>query len=102
MPLFDTLAEYGLTVKVIQVLIGLGIVVYVLGMYWKQIVAGVAIVFCFFVFAQGVSTSTDKTEEIKTETMHPADIAPSGYIEDCMQYNKMTKEQCKEEWKERE
>jgi len=95
MELFDNLAAHGLSISTLQVLILGGIAIYLIGTYWQVIVAGLGIAFCVAVFAM-------PTQASKLEKVNPADVAPVEFIEDCMHYNQVSKEQCKQMWKDRE
>ena len=100
MELLDNLDAIGITTKVLQYAVLAGIVIFVLGMYWRYIVAGAAIVACVFVLcAPAQSLSIAKTQE--EAKVNPADIAPDEFIEDCIRYNNgATKESCQKDWKE--
>lgn len=116
MDLFDNLASYGLTVKVLQILIFVGIAVYIIGLYWRYIVMGAGILFCVAVFA--MSNKTDDTvkqevvkqqqkEEVVVNVEPPppvAEVKPKSdmemFIEDCQLQTKYTEAQCKALWNE--
>lgn len=127
MDLFDNLAAYGLTVAVLQIAILLGIVVFIVGFYWRYIVAGVGILFCVLVFSgPGVSakakqettkpneTSLEKPAEQKQELpkveIKPeppvAEVKPQTekdmFMEDCVKYGGYTDTQCSALWRDRE
>jgi hypothetical protein len=89
MNLFDTLSSYGLTTNILQVLIVGGVAVFLIGMYWRIIVAGGAIVFCVMVFA------------MPSGTVNAGDTNKKEFMEDCMHYEG-NKVECEKIWKERE
>ena len=51
MELFDNLASAGFTTKVLQFIIVAGIIIFLIGLYWRYIVVGAGILFCVVVFA---------------------------------------------------
>ena len=92
MELFDTLSEIGLTPRILQLMIVLGIIAFLLGTFWKIFVIGAGVMFCVAVFAMGPQKSTKAVG---------ADMVPAEFIEDCMRYNENpTKEGCIKLWKE--
>jgi hypothetical protein len=60
--LMDSLARYGLTPSVLQVLIVAGVVLVIIGMYWHYILAGSAVLFTLIVFASGNTVTTANHE----------------------------------------
>jgi hypothetical protein len=104
MELFDTLNGYGLTAKVLQFLILAGVVIYILGMYWRIIMAGSLIVFCMFVFASpnGLKASdVVKVDSPAVAKQKEIDLDRKGdFMEDCMHYGD-TEEKCRDLWRER-
>lgn len=127
MDLFDNLAAYGLTVAILQILLLLGIAVFIIGFYWRYIVAGVGILFCVLVFSgPGVSAKAkqeatkqnetvvekpveQKQEDPKVEVKPEppvAEVKPQTekdmFIEDCVRYGGYTESQCSALWRDRE
>ena len=108
MDLFDTLSSYGLTIKVLQILIVVAIAIFIIGMYWRQIVIGAGIIFCFVVFvmpAKSVALAENAVAKVedKVEAIHPADVAPTEFIDDCIRLNAgATKASCEKLWKEKD
>jgi hypothetical protein len=107
MDLFDTLASFGLTTKVLQIVIIGSIAIFLIGMYWRFIVIGAGILFCVMVFASPSKTVSSVESEVKSveqkveKIEHPADVAPSEFIEDCIRLNdNATKSSCQKMWKE--
>ena len=107
MELFDTLASFGLTTKVLQIVIIGSIAIFLVGMFWRYIVVGAGILFCVVVFATPGKTVSLVESEVKSveqkieKVEHPADVAPAEFIEDCLKYNDgTTKESCQKDWKE--
>jgi hypothetical protein len=122
MELFDNLASFGLTAKVLQILIIAGIVIFLVGMYWRYIVVGAGILFCVVVFAmpskqdkpievklpqvENVTPEVKQVEpappvvevkpETKIETKEEAD--ERMFLEDCKLHSGYTASQCTALW----
>ena len=62
MELFDNLASFGLTTKILQFIIIGGIAIFLVGMFWRFIVVGIGVIFCVAVFA--MPSKSDKLDEI--------------------------------------
>jgi hypothetical protein len=75
MDLFDNLASVGITTTVLQIIILGGIAVFVLGLFWRYIVAGIGILFCVVVFAMPNKKIENKPVETITNST-PADVQP--------------------------
>ena len=112
MELFDNLASIGLTAKVLQFIIIGGIVIILLGIFWRYIVFGIGILFCVYVFAM---PSPKPVEVVKVETSDIKEIEPpvvaevkpnnpqtdeEMFIEDCQLQTKYTQSQCRALWNE--
>jgi len=94
--------------------IGIGILGFVLFLYWKQIIIGAIGLSCIIVFANHkspekvVSTpevSVQKKEEIinsKKEEVVTEQDDRSMFIEDCLEYTEYSRKQCIQIWNERE
>jgi hypothetical protein len=96
MELLNNLAEVGITTKVLQYAVLAVIVIFVLGMYWRQIVIGAGLVACVFVLFAPAQVFS-----ITANSISQADIAPDEFIEDCLHYNTgATKASCQKMWKE--
>jgi hypothetical protein len=101
MELFDTLAAFGLTTKVLQFIIIGAIAIFLVGMYWRFIVIGAGILFCAYVFASPSKTPVSLDEPTKViEKVKPEDKAPEEFLTDCQLYNETTRTQCELIWKE--
>ena len=116
MELFDNLASNGLTIKVLQVLIFSGIIIFLLGMFWRYIVAGVGILFCLYVFAapnskpaevaKAAERQVEQTVEAEVKSIEApppvAEVKPKTdedmFLEDCNLHSGYTKAQCKALW----
>jgi cell division protein FtsW (lipid II flippase) len=94
MEIFNTLASVGLDNKALQLLIVGGVALFIIGMYWRIIVAGAAVLFCVGVFAMGSGSSTSAESDI--------DISrKKDFMQDCMHYEG-DKKSCEAIWNERE
>lgn len=123
MELFDNLASYGLTASVLQVVIIGGALLFLVGMFWKYILAGLGVAFCVAVFAMP-SKKVDKVietvvpsaiqpetkQEVKPVTpqeevveVTPEDTSEKGmFMTDCQKYGGYTAAQCTALWNDRE
>jgi len=128
MDLFDNLAAHGLTIAVLQTLFvfaGLLFAVYIIGFYWKHILAGLALIFGLVVFAMPPKNNVapivppvqqekqiePKSEEVKpeppvveTKPETKPEVAQTDeemFMEDCVKYGGYTKSQCGALWLER-
>lgn len=123
MDFFDNLSAHGITIAILQVAILGGIAVFILGMFWKYIVAGVGILFCVVVFAM---PNKAKTIEVVspavvptlTQPMQPevktivpdeevVEVIPDQsekgmFMTDCQKYGGYTASQCTALWNDRE
>jgi hypothetical protein len=97
MELLDNLAAIGITTKVLQYVFLAAIAIVVIGIYWRYIVAGAAIVACVYVFLLPAQSTSIASNGITSQ----ADIAPAEFIEDCMKYTEgATKDKCQKLWKD--
>ena len=118
MELFDTLASVGLTTRVLQIIIVAGILIFLVGLYWRYIVVGAGILFCVVVFAMPTSKPIEVAKvETKVETPEVKQIEPPPpvaevkpetkeqsdermFLEDCQSQTKYTQAQCTALWNE--
>ena len=118
MELFDNLASVGLTTRVLQIIIVAGILIFLVGLYWRYIVVGAGILFCVVVFAMPTSKPIEVAKvETKVETPEVKQIEPPPpvaevkpetkeqsdermFLEDCQSQTKYTQAQCKALWNE--
>jgi len=116
MELFDNLASFGFTTRVLQFIIVAGILIFLVGLYWRYIVVGAGILFCVVVFAMPTSKPVEVTKveqkvelpevkqiepappvaEVKPETKEQAD--ERMFLEDCNLHSGYTPSQCKALW----
>jgi len=104
--LMDSLARYGLTPSVLQVLIVAGVVLVIIGMYWHYILAGSAVLFTLIVFASGNTVTVVNHEpdepvvavklvETEKQRWH------RQFMEDCTTVAENSKETCDNIWNDR-
>jgi hypothetical protein len=116
MELFDNLASVGFTTRVLQFIIVAGILIFLVGLYWRYIVVGAGILFCVVVFAMPTPKPVELTKveqkvelpEVKqVETPPPvAEVKPETkeqsdermFLEDCNLHSGYTPSQCKALW----
>ena len=124
MELFDNLASFGLTSSVLQIVIIGGALLFLIGMFWKFILAGLGVAFCVAVFAMP-SKKVDKVietvvpaitqpetkpeakslkpnEEIVEVTPEPDTSEKGMFMTDCQKYGGYTASQCIALWNDRE
>jgi len=98
MELLNNLSEYGLTTKMLQIIIVGGLAVVLVGLYWRLIAIGAGIFAILFVFL----SPTQATSIASTPAgVVSDDVAPAEFIEDCIRLNdNATKSSCEKMWKE--
>lgn len=104
--LMDSLAHYGLTPSVLQVLIVAGVVLVIIGMYWKYILSGAVVVFTIFVFASGNTvTDTNHQPDESVVSIKPVETEKQRwhrqFMEDCTTVAENSKETCDNIWNDR-
>ena len=104
--LMDSLARYGLTPSILQVLIVAGVVLVIIGMYWHYIVAGCVVLFSLYVFAADIPntvTNYDSVESILASK--PVETEKQRwhrqFMEDCTTIAENSKETCDNIWNDR-
>jgi hypothetical protein len=104
--LMDSLARYGLTPSVLQVLIVAGVVLVIIGMYWHFILAGSVVLFTLYVFAADIPntvTNHDSVESIVASK--PVETEKQRwhrqFMEDCITIAENSKETCDNIWNDR-
>jgi hypothetical protein len=103
MELLNNLAEVGITTKILQYAILAGIVIFLIGMYWRFIVIGAGIIACLFIFLAPSQSATIAfvPNNTQAEVIDSADVVPPQFIEDCLRYTDgATKSSCEKSWKE--
>ena len=110
--LMDSLARYGLTPSVLQVLIIAGVFLVVIGMYWHYIVAGAAVLFTIFVFCSGNTGVVDASQPVDpvvavrpVKPVEPVETEQQKwhrqFLEDCTNLAENSKETCENIWSDR-
>ena len=106
--LMDSLAHYGLTPSVLQVLIVIGVVLVIIGMYWHYILAGSAVLFTLFVFVSGNTVATAKHQpDEPVVAVKPVQVETEKqrwhrqFMEDCTTVTENSKETCENIWNDR-
>lgn len=122
MSFFDNLAAQGLTIPVLQVLIFVGVVVLILGQYWKELAAGAAVIFCVIVFASPTDGTKinwsevlpDNKKEVEAKSKNvepqvspapqafPIDEGKAEFMHDCQDIGHYSKEKCESLWSTQE
>lgn len=125
MDFFDNLAAQGITMAILQGTIFLGIAAFIIGMFWRYIVAGIGILFCVVVFAMPSKKEVKPVEiapvptVVQPETKEPSkslkpneevvevkpepDTSEKGmFMTDCQKYGGYTASQCVALWNDRE
>ena len=100
----DTFAHYGLNQGALQALIIAGVVLVILGTYWKMIVLGCVMVFSFMVFSGNPSTSpVEPVAAVKP--VQPVESEQQRwhrqFLEDCTNVAENSKETCENIWNDR-
>jgi len=104
--MFESLAHYGLTQSVLQVLIVVGVVLVIIGMYWHYILAGSAVLFTLFVFASGNTVTTAKPKPNEpVVAAKPVETEKQRwyrqFMEDCTTVAENSQETCDNIWNDR-
>lgn len=111
---------FGMSQSMLETIVLCGIAVAVLGvalvLFWKYILAGVGILFCFVVLANHKSTENPKEEiivsavqnAVQVETLPTLPPAPvvtktekEMFLEDCLEYTDYSKKRCEFIWNNR-
>jgi hypothetical protein len=106
--MFDSLAHYGLTQSILQILIIAGVILVVIGMFWHYILAGSLVLFAFVVFFY----ETPKTQSVDSvavvRTVKPDTPAETEkqrwhrqFMEDCTTVADNSTETCDNIWNDR-
>ena len=105
--MFEILSNYGITPTVLQLAVVAGFVVFLIGMFWKQIVIGFGIVTAVYIFtASPISNvkevATNDVVSVKHDAVEEKDNTPKEYIQDCMRFTSKSEFDCRILWNERE
>lgn len=105
--MFEILSKYGITPTILQMAIVAGFILYLIGLFWKQIVIGFGIIAAVYIF---VSSPISDVKEVKTnevvavkhDVIEEKDDTPKEYIQDCMRFTGKNEFDCRVLWNERE
>ena len=107
--MFDSLAHFGLTIGVLQVLVVGGVILVIVGTFWHYILAGCVVLFSLYVLCANVSPPTKVEQPIAS--IKP--IVPTvpietekqrwhrQFIEDCTTIAENSSETCENIWNDR-
>jgi hypothetical protein len=96
--------------EVLEIILVVGIIVVVLGLFWRIILIGFLMLFSVYVLANHPSTQTNQKtmvteieakEVTRIETPKIVDPKRSAYISDCISYG-FEKSWCENNWDEKE
>jgi hypothetical protein len=116
MTLVNTLQSSGITLGMVQLAIIAGIVVYIIGTYWKVLLTGAAVILVAVILLYPDSNSKDPVVEsppvINNQPVVPPVVnptnptieskssnAPIAFMNDCMKDAEYTKEECESLWR---
>jgi len=99
MMLFDNLEAHGLGVDVLQILIVGGVVLVLLGLYWRFFVIGAGIIFCFYVFA-GTPDMHKPNDFANNKLKQIEEANKKDFMQDCVHYGDSVAK-CQSIWNER-
>jgi hypothetical protein len=107
--LMDSLAIYGLTPSILQVLIVAGVALVIVGFYWHYILAGGAVLFSIYIlFAANIDVIENHLSNPSVVSIKP--IVPietekqrwyRQFMEDCTTIAENSKETCDNIWNDR-
>jgi hypothetical protein len=105
MTVVNTLQSQGITLSMVQLAILGVIVVYIIGMYWKILVTGAAVIGVAMVMLHSENTTpiptanASKTPAIITpEPTINHNKPPTDFMEDCIKGAEYSKDQCEKIW----
>jgi len=103
--MFDSLAHYGLSQSILQILIIAGVVLVVIGMFWHYIVAGCLVLFTFVVFFYESPSTHTVAPIASVKPMVPIETEKQRwhrqFMEDCTTVAENSKETCDNIWNDR-
>ena len=103
----NTLTHYGLSVSVLQAVIIGGVILVVIGTYWKLILSGFLVLFSFMILVNTDATVATVQEPIVQEASvsKPAETEKQRwhrqFLEDCTSVAENSKETCENIWNDR-
>lgn len=101
MTLVNTLQSQGITLSMVQLAILGVIAVYIIGMYWKVLLTGAAVITVAIVLLHSEHTTPVPVANAIANTPEVIDHnkPPSDFMEDCIKGAEYSKEECEKIWK---
>ena len=103
--MFDSLAHYGLTQSILQILIIAGVILVVIGMFWHYILAGSLVLFAFVVFFYESPGTHPVAPIASVKSVQPVETEKQRwhrqFMEDCTTVAENSKETCDNIWNDR-
>ena len=103
--MFDSLAHYGLTQSILQILIIAGVILVVIGMFWHYILAGSLVLFAFVVFFYESPGTHPDAPIASVKSVPPVETEKQRwhrqFMEDCTTVAENSKETCDNIWNDR-
>jgi hypothetical protein len=107
--LMDSLAVYGLTPSVLQVLIVAGVALVIVGFYWHFILAGGAVLFSIYILAAANAAVIERNlPDSSVVAVNPIQHIETEkqrwyrqFMEDCITIAENSKETCENIWNDR-
>jgi hypothetical protein len=119
MELLNNLASVGLSIGVLQIAIVIGVVAFIVGMFWQYFAIGLGVLFCAVVLAMPAKTEKEVIKEqpkieavvpkVEEEKV-PEKVPNSGesliterelFLGDCVVYGGLPQKECEMLWEER-
>ena len=101
MTVVNTLQSQGITLSMVQLAILGVIVVYIIGMYWKILVTGAAVIGVAMVMLHSENTTPIPTANANPPIVEPTtnyNKPPKDFMEDCTKGAEYSKEECEKIW----
>jgi len=100
MTVVNTLQSQGITLSMVQLAILGVIVIYIIGMYWKILVTGAAVIGVAMVMLHSENTTPIPTANaiITPEPTINHNKPPTDFMEDCTKGAEYSKDQCEKIW----
>ena len=108
MEIFNTLAELGITPKVMQIGIVVIIVMILIALYWRMLAIGAGVLFCVVVFAMPaksdkmITIDPPQTIQEVVPQLDTNELGKKEFMHDCINYGQEPKSKCEAMWQDRE
>ena len=87
----------------LQIFLFVGVVSYIIGLFYRQILIGLAVCFCLYIFLKSNNVESKPTPpEITQKVEVEVDNTPTEYLQDCIRLTGKTQSECKDLWNDRE